>query len=341
MGINFKIIKDNMKFMNPFKEFQPDEIPLEIRYDPLTGQTTRVFDLPYKPVERPDFKELVKRSKDISCPFCPEVIDKSTPLYPEDLIPEGRVREGEACIVPNLLPLDRYTGVCVVSHAHYIGIEEFNTSILKDPFKASLKFIKRVAEYDSNADFFNINWNYMPPAGSSMVHPHIQVNCGETPTYQHRLQIEAGEEYFNKNGQTFWADFIKAEKEAQERFIADIGSTFWTLGFAPHSALPDFWCIFPEHSSLLEITDEDMEGFMEGLVNSIKYFDEEGLYSFNVSVFSGRPSEHFRVNARIIPRFLLREIGNSDFTYYQSLHRESCSMKPPESVREKVLKSFR
>ena len=84
-----------------------------------------------------------------------------------------------------------------------------------------------------------------------------------------------------------------------------------------------------------------MEGLVEGLVNCIKYFDEEGLYSFNVSVFSGRPSEHFRVNARIIPRLLLREIGNSDFTYYQSLHREPCSMKPPESVRGKVLKVFK
>jgi hypothetical protein len=61
MSIVFKKIKDTMRFMNPFKKFSLDEIPLEIRYDPLTGQTTRVFDLPYRPPERPDFKELVKK----------------------------------------------------------------------------------------------------------------------------------------------------------------------------------------------------------------------------------------------------------------------------------------
>jgi hypothetical protein len=72
MGVGFRKIKDRMRCMNPFKGFSLDEIPFEIRYDPLTGQTTRVFDLPYRPIERPDFEKLVKKSKEIHCPFCPE-----------------------------------------------------------------------------------------------------------------------------------------------------------------------------------------------------------------------------------------------------------------------------
>ena len=89
MSVSFKKIKDSMGLMNPFKDFSQDEIPLEIRYDPLTGQTTRVFDLPYRPIERPDFEAFVQRSKEMMCPFCPESLEISTPLYPKEIVPEG------------------------------------------------------------------------------------------------------------------------------------------------------------------------------------------------------------------------------------------------------------
>ena len=340
MAIHFKRIKDRMQFMNPFKEFSPDQMSLEIRFDPLTGQTGRVLDMDYKPPARPDLEEVVKRSREIFCPFCPEALEKSTPLYPREIIPEGRIIRGEACLVPNLMPLDRYTGVCVISKDHYIAIEDLTSVILKDPFTACLDLVKAVAAYDPEVNYFNINWNYMFPAGSSLVHPHIQVNCGTIPTYQHREQIESGRRYFQENGREFWSDYLETEREAKKRFIADIGPTSWTLGFAPYSILPDLWCIFPGHSSLLEIGEEDLTPFLRGLEGAIRYFDSEGLFSFNMAIFSGRESEHFRLNARVSPRLLLREIGNSDHTYLQFLHREHMCFRAPESVREKVLETF-
>jgi UDPglucose--hexose-1-phosphate uridylyltransferase len=340
MSISFKKINDKMRFLNPLKDFSMDEIPFEIRYDPLTGQTTRVFNLPYKPIERPDFKDHIEKSRGAMCPFCPESIDKSTPLYPKEIVPDGRVRVGEACLVPNLLPLDRYTGVCVITQAHFIAIEDFTFEIIKDAFTAALIFIKKVAEHDPAARFFNINWNYMPPAGSSIVHPHLQVNCGEIPTRQQRIQIEASQRYYLKNGQTFWEDYINAERKLAERHLTDMGSVFWTMSFAPHGALPDLWCIFSDCDSLLRLKNNELDHFLRGLATAIRYIHEEGLYSFNVSIFSGRENDHFRVNARVTPRLLLREIGNSDQTYYQVLHREPTTMKPPESMREKVQTLF-
>jgi len=332
MSIHFKKIKDNTRCLNPFKDFSLDSIPFEIRYDPLTGQTTRVFDLPYKPPERPDFDELIKKSNQSFCPFCPDSLEESTPLYPKEIVPEGRIHVGEACLFPNLLPLDRHTGVCVLSKDHFIAIEDFTPKIMEDAFTAALIFIGSVAKRDPGANYFSINWNYMTPAGSSMIHPHIQVNCGAVPTFQHRIQMESSLKYYLENGRTFWEDFISVEKETGERLIADTGSTFWTLSFAPQSALPDLWCIFPNDRSLLQLKQGEMDDFLKGLASTIRYFHEEGLYSFNLSIFSGRANDHFRVNARISPRLLLRETGNSDQTYLQVLHREPCSMRPPESV---------
>ncbi|VBB42971.1 conserved hypothetical protein [uncultured Desulfatiglans sp.] len=340
MPIAFKRIKDCMRLKNPFKGFSMDEIPFEIRWDPLTGHSTRIFDLPYRPIQRPDFDELVRRSLEAPCPFCPESVAASTPLYPDELLPGGRIREGDAWLFPNLLPLDRYAAVCVMGRDHYIGPGGFTPAIIRDGFTAARSFVRSVARHDRDVRFFSINWNYMPPSGSSIVHPHLQVNCGQIPTAQLGAQTAASRVYLQEHRRLFWDDFMEAERASGGRFLREIGPTFWTLNFAPQGALPDLWCIFKECRTLLEWKDEERDAFLEGLVAALRYFDHEGLYSFNVSVFSGRENEHFRVNARVTPRLLLREIGNSDQTYTQVLHREPCSLRPPESVRDTVSRVF-
>ncbi|OQX64996.1 MAG: hypothetical protein B5M55_04960 [Desulfococcus sp. 4484_242] len=341
MTILFRKIKDRVRLKNPFKGFSTDEIPFEIRFDPLTGQSIRVFELPYRPVPRPDFEALIQKSRAMNCPFCSESLETATPLYPKELVPEGRIHVGKAVLFPNLLPLDRYTGVCTFGPDHFIGPGDFTPDIMQDAFTAARSFIQTVAAFDPETHFFNLNWNYMPPSGSSMIHPHLQVNCGHIPTYQPRMQQTCSYHYFLQNNRTFWDDYMDAEKAAAERFLADIGPTFWTLAFAPRGAFPDVWCIFPECRSLIEWKDEERDAFLKGLAASLRYFDQEGFYSFNLSIFSGRENPHYRVNARITPRMLLREIGNSDQTYYQVLHREPTCVRPPESLREKALMAFK
>ena len=112
------------------------------------------------------------------------------------------------------------------------------------------------------------------------------------------------------------------------------------MSFAPQGALPDISFIFTDSSSMLQLEEKDLDPFLRGLAGAIGYIYKQGLYSFNMSVFSGRENDHFRVNGRVTPRLLLRGIGNSDQTYNQVLHREPCSMKPPESLKEAALKSF-
>ncbi|MCF8120395.1 MAG: hypothetical protein K9L83_09320, partial [Deltaproteobacteria bacterium] len=148
MSIAFEKIKDRTRLKNPFKDFAMDEVPFEIRYDPLTGQTSRVFDLPYRPIARPDFEELVQKSRETDCPFCPEHLEQMTPLYPEEIVPEGRVHVGDACIFPNFLPLDRYAGVCIFGKDHFIPPGGFTPEVMRDGFTAARTFIRTIARKD-------------------------------------------------------------------------------------------------------------------------------------------------------------------------------------------------
>ncbi|MCX5879598.1 MAG: hypothetical protein NTY44_10870 [Deltaproteobacteria bacterium] len=335
MSVEFKKIRSQVRLMNPFKGHSLDEIPFEIRFDPLTGETGRVFDLPFK-AGKPDVADIVDRSGKIFCPFCPASLEKSTPEFPKDLIPEGRIKVGDATLIPNLAPFEKHAGVAIFSKEHFLPMENLTPETMRDAFSASLLYLKRVAQSDPLVRFFSINWNYMPPAGSSIVHAHLQPNAGDVPTNALREQIEGCRRYWQENQRSFWNDFIQAEKQRDERSLGAIGSTFWAMSFVPVSFLPDVQCVFPEHLTLLELSNDELECFLEGLSRTLKYFLEENIYSFNVSIFSTKEEESHRVNARICPRLLPRPIGNSDIAYPQMMHKESFTVRPPEVVCQKM-----
>lgn len=333
MSMTFEMLHHKMTLIRGEKR---EEIPFEIRTDPLTGTTGRVFNFPYQPPKSPNTDETFKRSEGIFCPFCPENIENSTPRFPEELIPGGKIRKGTATLVPNILPLDRYVGVAVFSPQHFVRMEHLNPEMMRDAFLLVQEFIQRVSEFDPGVDCFSINWNYMPPAGSSLVHPHLQVLCGERPTNHMRLQLEAANKYFRENGREFWDDFIREETERASRYIGEVGPTFWTVGYVPMSHIPDVWCIFPEQKSLLGLEEESLNCFLEGLAAILTYYRTLNLFSFNVSIFSFRFEEHFRINARILPRLALRDIGNSDYTFLQAVHEEHACVYAPESVCRQI-----
>ena len=263
MTISFKKITGRTRLLNPFKGNTLDEIPFEIRFDPLTGQTGRVFDLPFK-AEKPDVADIVDRSKKIFCPFCPAALEKSTPEFPKDLIPEGRIKVGDATLIPNLAPFEKHAGVAIFSQEHFLPMENLTPETMRDAFSASLLYLKRVAQSDPLVHFFSINWNYMPPAGSSIVHAHLQPNAGDVPTNTLREQIEGCRRYWQENQRDFWEDLIQAEKQKDERYLGTIGSSFWAMSFVPLSFLPDVQCVFPEHMTLLQLSKEDLECFLGG-----------------------------------------------------------------------------
>jgi UDPglucose--hexose-1-phosphate uridylyltransferase len=339
MSILFKKISSSARILNPFKGHTLDEMPFEIRSDPLTGETGRIFHLPFK-AQKPNLEETVRVSRELFCPFCPDVLEKSTPAFPDEIIPGGRLKVGAASVIPNLVPFDRYAGVAILSGEHYLAMENLKCQTMRDAFAASLLFLKRIHDIDPRIGYFSINWNYMPPAGSSIVHPHLQPNAGEVPTNQLRLQLEGARKYADENRRDYWADFMEAEKASGERYVGEIGSTFWVMNFLPMGFLPDLSCIFTQCRSLSDLCEEDLNPFLEGLTNVLCYFREENVFSFNVALFAVRKAGHFLVNTRVCPRLLPRPIGNSDIACPQMLHRESFTIYPPEEVSAKVREVF-
>jgi hypothetical protein len=56
---------------------------------------------------------------------------------------------------------------------------------------SSQTYLKRVREYDTEAKYICLGWNYMPPSGSSQLHPHLQIEATYSPTPYHKDLLEA------------------------------------------------------------------------------------------------------------------------------------------------------
>lgn len=325
--------------VNPRKAPGREELPFEVRRDPLTGETGRVFDIPFQ-AEMPDIEATVRKSMEIFCPFCPENLEKSTSLFPEELVPEGRIEVGEATLIPNMIPFDQYAGVSILSRSHYVAMEALTPGTMKDGFLAALRYVRAVYEHDPGVRSFSINWNYFPPAGSSLVHPHLQPNCGPIPPNQLRLQLEGCSRYARETGRAFWEDYLEAETRMGERFLAESGPVTWVMSFVPWAFLPDICCVFRRGLTLMNMEEVELEFFLGGLSRVLAYFRQQNLFSFNLSLFSARDEPGFRTNGRVCPRLHPRPIGNSDMSYLQTLHREPYALRRPETVCKELQAFF-
>jgi UDPglucose--hexose-1-phosphate uridylyltransferase len=322
--------------------FTETNIPIEFRFDPLTGRSCRLVRYSTDRIMRTDLATLENRSRELSCPFCAPLVAQITPRFPPDLCPGGTIRRGKAVAFPNAGPYDVYGTVVVMSDEHFVPLTRFTLETVHNALLAAHEYIESVRKADPKAKYHFIAWNYMPPSGGSLVHPHLQGNAGYYPTNYQKKLLEASRKYRKKYGTNYWSDLLEQERRTGERYIGKIGDAHWLTSFAPEGRLSDILVLFPGRASILELTEDDLRGFAAGLLKVFGYLDELNLISFNMSTYSGFDSGQFWAQARITPRGLLlySPIETSDQFYYQILQDENICILPPEVACDRLQKWF-
>ncbi len=341
MGIELRKIVNETKFHNPLQGFALTSTPSEIRFDPLTGQRVRILPLRNRKLPRHDWTPFVEESRQKFCPFCPENLEKATPRFPENMVPGGRLKYGQAVVVPNLAPYEIYAGVTVMGPEHYLSMTALTPGIIVDSFRAALDFLKLVEAYDSQrARYGSVNWNYMPYSGGSIIHPHLQVLCGPQPCRYDAEMIDHGRAYLEKNGRNFWADLLEYEQEKEERYLGQVGNTYWLATFAPR-ALCDVTAILPHKTNIADIENQDLQDLAEGLLKVIRYYDNINIASFNAALYTARQEDQgFWITARIVGRYTIYPLVGSDFSHLQVLHDEPWTLHLPEEMALELKKYF-
>jgi galactose-1-phosphate uridylyltransferase len=330
------------KFLDPTEDFKEISHSFEERADPLTGHTIVVRQLPIPRMKKPDLSGLIAKSLERNCPFCPSAIEEVTPKFPLELVPEGRIRLAQAWVIPNSVPYAPYSAIGVFSEEHFLDLPDFGEEMLTHGFLASQIYLKRVLKHDPEAKYCSVNWNYMPPAGGSQVHPHLQILASYSPSRYQRELLEASKRYCEENGTNFWADLIDKEQELGERYIGSEGNTLWLTSFVPRGILGDVMAIFREQNSFLSVSQKELQDFCRGLRKIFASMTEQGFWSFNLSIYSGiMEQEYFWTHARLVPRFLLPPFYISDCNYLRLLHGELATVRTPEDICGELRKYFR
>jgi UDPglucose--hexose-1-phosphate uridylyltransferase len=336
------------EFLSPLLGFKPAIHPIEFRKDPLTGRWCRINIERARRVKQARAKETadlarIVQESGVKCFFCPENLEKTTPMFPS-YFPAGRMKVGSARLFPNLFPFGEFHAVGVFSGEHYLSLDQFPPKLLEDCFRACLDYFRFICSKRPEIKYCMINWNCMPPAAASIIHPHVQILADHKPTPQVNELMEASREYHDRNGSNYWVDLIETERENGERWVGETGSITWLTSFAPQGNR-EVLAIFDKVSSLTETGESDMKDFCQGLSKVLKGYHEMGVVSFNMSVFSGPNgldiSDHYLLNAKLISRPNFEPFYTGDDGFMEKFHSEPIIEARPEDIAERLRGHFR
>jgi galactose-1-phosphate uridylyltransferase len=340
--MEFKAQKKETIVLNPLKDMARRSIPSEIREDPLTGRTARICHFMKLQWEKPDFEAMVEGTEK-TCPFCAERVMKVTPCFPPDIIPEGRMTDDDMVLFPNIAPYDSLGAVATMGARHYTPMLEVTTDRMTKAFGLAMDFFKRLDTISHPESVYHlINWNFMPPSGSSLIHTHLQVFATSSAPNLMRDELNASKAYMARNHSTYWDDLVSHEKTTAERYLGRTGRIDWMLSYAPLGVAGDVLAVVEGVRSTLELTEADLKDISTGLARLMKAYDGMGIYSFNMNFFTARPQDDFyRFHLLFSPRtFFNQALGTPDIGALRNLFNETLCMAFPEDITRMLKADF-
>jgi galactose-1-phosphate uridylyltransferase len=336
-ALQFHAERKVARLHDPRKGFELVEIESEVRADPLSGDTARICHFALNVAPPADLDAMVAATRG-NCPFCPEKVEAITPRFADALVPGGRLRRGGALLFPNLFPYDDISAIAVLCDEHFHGMDAMPERIVVDGLTAARDFLHAAASTFAGRDAYGIvTWNYMPAAGATQVHPHMQVIATTTPGNGLRRQLDAERAWLAHHRRAY-ADMLVDAERGGPRWIGADGDIAWLVPFAPAGLLGDAQAVFARAATVADLDDADIAAFARGLVRVLRGLAQRGLWSFNLcfqSAAFGADEGAHRLVARLLPRlFLNPALHVSDVAYMHLLLEEKFAMTWPETVAE-------
>jgi galactose-1-phosphate uridylyltransferase len=287
---------------------------LHLRRDTLTGLSCRIS------------MERIRRGIDQcacpefppeGCPFCAGDIMSATPVFPGG----KRILVGESVTFPNLYPFAEWHTVTVITRDH--AVSSFTEGQLADAIAGQLESLQGHDGYAS------MNWNYLPSAGASLAHPHLQGLVDFRPSPLAGRYLEGGERYLREKGRSYWDDLAKAERRAG-RVILD-GRILWFAQPVPLGEKEIRGILPVSHPGELGPVIRELAG---NLLDIIAFYRELGTRAFNLALFFDREGSDrgFSAFCSVIARINPNPLSLSDSAFMERLHLEPVILTLPEDL---------
>ncbi|MHB8164854.1 MAG: galactose-1-phosphate uridylyltransferase [Methanoregula sp.] len=287
---------------------------LQYRKEHLTGLRCRISP---DRLKRQIDQSLYLPSNAEGCPFCRDAVMTVTPTFPDGT----RIIRGESVTFPNLFPFGEGHVVTVITREH--AIVTFSRQQVVDALLSQIEALKLVDGYPS------INWNFLPSAGASLVHPHMQGLSDSRPSHIVDLYLYASEQYRKTKGRNYW-DAVREQEKISDRYLFG-DEILWSAHAVPVGER--------EVRGILPIsTLNEMENYVDlvatGILEIITLYRELGTHAFNMSLFFDKSgNDHgFRAFCSMISRINPNPSSTSDSAFMERLHLEPVIMTLPEDL---------
>ena len=312
-------------------------VSLRWRRDPLTGRGARLLSgTKLQPASRPELGALT--ATPAFCPFCADHLEQATSPFPAEVVPEGRIRCGVAVAVPNVMAYATHSAVGIYDPArHFVDLPELTPRLVADGIATMVKHTAAVRRVDPEAAWSSINANYLPPAGSSLVHPHLQ-SCHDRVGLTAQRQLVAASRRW---GGSYLEELVATEQDGP-RWVGRTGRVAWLTPFAP-MGFHEVWGVVSEASDIVDLTDDDVDALGVGLSRVLQIYAGWNLASFNFALSGGGPdaaAAGWRVLLRVVSRAAPEPYYRSDATYFERLYGEALIDQAPEDIAAGLSAAF-
>jgi UDPglucose--hexose-1-phosphate uridylyltransferase len=333
----------------PVEVLTSDETPvsyeLEYRWDPLTSRVSVIC--PHLRKKWTEFygirdekwlKTLVEESKG-NCPFCHPLIDQIAAKFSPDQLDEQSITVNGVRVFPNLYPRTDFEAVITAPDVHYLTLDEFTPDLLYNFLTAALACIKKAYQKNNKLLYPVIGGNYLPSAGASLVHYHMQLSMQEYPFESVRTLIEASAQYQKTKRSNFWVDLMHVNTD---REIVRKNDIYWYAPFAPTGFCEVRASV--NKSNFLDFTTDDVRDIAEGLSALLRFYDDHGFAAFNFILYSGKletGNDGFLSGLQIVARPNPRSNYLSiDSWYMPLLLQQTVVLERPEELARDLRKYF-
>ena len=286
---------------------------LQYREEHLTGLRCRISP---ERLKRHIDQPLSLPGESAGCPFCREKIFSVTPSFADGT----RILRGESVTFPNMFPFSAWHTVTVITRDHTVPV--FTRQQIADALHAQTESLLRSDGYPS------INWNYLPSAGASIVHPHLQGIADRRPSWMAERYLTACKEYHANTGNRYWGSVREQEQSSDRYLFGD--EILWSAHAVPVGER--------EVRGLLPIARLDelesyIDALAEGIIEVLSLYRKLGTHAFNMAIFFSREkTEEFSAFCSLISRINPNPLSTSDSAFMERLHNESIILTLPEDL---------
>jgi len=337
------------KIRSPLQNFEEVKQKIEYRKDPITNHYSRINTLRAARVKQAtspsddytaNLQQLIDKSSK-KCFFCEENVTKSTPKFAEELALGERIILNDFVLVPNLFVFAEAHAVGILGKNHFTELNKFTVKQWEEAIQGSIKYFKAVFTNDNTIKFPTINFNYLPPSASSIIHPHIQIIQDIKPTKIVETLLKQSKTYKETNQSNIWLDLIASENDIGKRFISQNDFICWVASYAPQGKNEILGILKIPKTDITELTENESKKLAEEIVKALKaLYEIRGARSVNMSIFPGPVgedmSDNYRINIKIVTRPNLAPNYTGDRGFMELLHQETVAEATPEMIAESL-----